>query len=46
LIGGPATALAVVTARKWDYQLEAISLGLLGYALGNYFGFGVAWFLN
>lgn len=46
LIGGPATALAVVAARKWDYQLETISLGLFGYAIGNYFGFGVAWILN
>lgn len=46
LIGGPATALALVSARKWDYQFEAISLGLLGYAVGNYFGFGVAWLLK
>ena len=46
LIGGPATALALVSARKWDYQFEAISLGLLGYAVGNYFGFGVAWILK
>lgn len=46
LIGGPATALAVVAARRWDYQLEAISLGLLGYTIGNYVGFGVAWILN
>lgn len=46
LIGGPATALAVVVSRRWDYQLEAVSLGLLGYAIGNYFGFGVAWILN
>jgi uncharacterized membrane protein len=36
----------VVTARKWNYQFEAIVLGLLGYAVGNYFGFGVAWLLK
>ena len=46
LIGGPATALALVSARKWDYQFEAVSLGLLGYAVGNYCGFGVGWFLK
>jgi len=46
LIGGPATALVVVSARGWNYQLEAIALGLLGYAIGNYFGFGVAWILK
>jgi len=46
LIGGPATALAVVTAKKWNYQFEAITLGLLGYAVGNYFGFAVAWILK
>lgn len=46
LIGGPATALAVVVARKWDYQFEAVTLGLFGYAVGNYFGFGVAWILK
>jgi len=46
LIGGPATALAVVSSRKWNYQFEAITLGLLGYALGNYFGFAAAWILK
>ena len=46
LIGGPATALALVSARKWDYQFEAVALGLLGYAVGNYFGFGIAWILK
>lgn len=46
LIGGPATTLTVVTARKWDYQFEAITLGLLGYAVGNYFGFIVGWILK
>lgn len=41
LIGGPATALAVVNARKWNYQLEAVTLGLLGYTIANYIGFFV-----
>lgn len=46
LIGGPATALALVSARKWEYQFEAVALGLLGYAVGNYCGFGVGWVLK
>lgn len=46
LIGGPATALAVVTARKWEYQFEAIVLGLLGYAVANYLGLMVALILK
>lgn len=46
LIGGPATALAVVEACRWKLQFEAIVLGLLGYAIANYCGFFVAWLLS
>lgn len=46
LIGGPATALAVVQACRWRSQYEAIALGLLGYALANYCGFLIAWMLS
>ena len=45
LIGGPATALAVVQAVRWGNRFEAIVLGLLGYAVANYIGYGVATFL-
>jgi uncharacterized membrane protein len=42
LIGGPATAVALAQARGWK---SGVSLGLiagvLGYAIANYFGFGV-----
>lgn len=45
LIGGPATALAVVQAVRWNNRYEAIVLGLLGYAVANYAGYLVAWSL-
>jgi uncharacterized membrane protein len=42
LIGGPSTAVALAQARGWK---SGVSLGLiagvLGYAIANYFGFGV-----
>ncbi len=42
-VGGPSTALAVAVAREWPgLVLPGIILGLLGYAVGNYLGFGVA----
>ncbi|MCC7006850.1 MAG: DUF819 family protein [Ottowia sp.] len=46
LIGGPATALTVVIARKWDYGFETIALGLLGYTIANYIGISTAWILK
>jgi uncharacterized membrane protein len=46
LIGGPGTALAVVMALRWPYRLEAVALGLLGYTLANYIGFGTAWIVK
>jgi uncharacterized membrane protein len=42
LIGGPATALAVVMALKLPYRFEAIALGLLGYAIASYIGIATA----
>lgn len=40
-IGGPSTAMAQAISRKQAHLvLPAISLGLLGYAIGNYIGFG------
>jgi uncharacterized membrane protein len=42
-VGGPSTALAVAVAREWPgLVLPGVILGLLGYAVGNYLGFGVA----
>jgi uncharacterized membrane protein len=39
LIGGPATAVALVNSRKWtDASGMAVILGILGYALGNFCG--------
>jgi uncharacterized membrane protein len=46
-IGGPPTAMAVAVAWKWErLVLPGILVGLLGYALGNYLGFGVAYALR
>ena len=42
-IGGPASAMALATARGYgDKLLPGIAIGVLGYAVGNYAGFGVA----
>lgn len=44
-VGGPSSALAVAVAREWPgLVLPGIVVGLLGYALGTYLGFGV-WYL-
>ncbi len=43
-IGGPSTAMAVAIARGWpNLVLPGIAVGLLGYAIGNYAGFGIAY---
>lgn len=43
-VGGPATAMALATARGYaDRLLPGVAVGLLGYAVGNYIGFAVAW---
>ncbi len=46
-IGGPSTAMAVAVARGWPaLALPGIAVGLLGYALGNYAGFGIAYLVR
>jgi uncharacterized membrane protein len=42
-IGGPASAMALASARGYPEKvLPAVAVGLLGYALGNYWGYMVA----
>lgn len=42
-VGGPSSALAVAVSREWrGLVLPGIVVGLLGYAVGNYLGLGVA----
>lgn len=42
-VGGPSSALAVAVSREWKgLVLPGIVVGLLGYAVGNYLGVGVA----
>jgi uncharacterized membrane protein len=42
-IGGPTTAMAMAIARRWPALiLPGMAVGLLGYAVGNYLGFGIA----
>ncbi len=44
-IGGPTTAMAMAIARRWPALiLPGMAVGLLGYAVGNYLGFGIAYF--
>ncbi|MFC1660498.1 DUF819 domain-containing protein [Gemmatimonadota bacterium] len=46
-VGGPSSALAVAVSREWKgLVLPGIIVGLLGYALGNYLGFAVAFLLR
>lgn len=46
-VGGPSSALAVAVSREWKgLILPGIIVGLLGYALGTYLGFGVAYLLR
>jgi len=41
-IGGPSSALAVAVGREWrGLILPGIIVGLLGYAVGTYLGFGL-----
>jgi uncharacterized membrane protein len=43
-IGGPTTAMAMAIARRWPALiLPGMAVGLLGYAIGNYLGFGIAY---
>ncbi len=46
-VGGPSSALAVAVSREWKgLILPGIIVGLLGYALGNYLGFAVAYLVR
>jgi len=46
-VGGPSSALAVAVAREWPgLVLPGIIVGLLGYAVGTYLGFGVAYLVR
>ncbi len=46
-VGGPSSALAVAVSREWKgLVLPGIMVGLLGYAVGTYLGFGVAFLLR
>ncbi len=43
-VGGPSSALAVAVSGGWQaLVLPGIIVGLLGYAVGTYLGFGVAY---
>jgi uncharacterized membrane protein len=46
-VGGPSSALAVAVSRRWrGLILPGILVGLIGYAVGNYLGFAVAWWIR
>ena len=43
-VGGPPSALAVAVSRRWPgFILPGVIVGLIGYALGTYLGFAVAY---
>ena len=46
-VGGPSSALALAVARDWRaLVLPGVVAGLLGYAVGNYLGLGVAFLVR
>ena len=46
-VGGPASAMALATARGYGAKLlPGVAVGLMGYAVGNYLGFAVAQLLR
>jgi uncharacterized membrane protein len=46
-IGGPGSALALSMAMKWKSLVTpGIIVGIFGYAVGNYLGFGCAYLLR
>ena len=46
-VGGPASAMALAGARGYaELFLPGVAVGLLGYAIGNYWGLLVANFMN
>ena len=46
-VGGPTSALAVAISREWRHLvLPGVVVGLLGYVVGTYLGFAVAYVLR
>jgi uncharacterized membrane protein len=46
-VGGPSSALALAVGREWKaLVLPGVVVGLLGYAVGNYLGLGVAYWMR
>ena len=46
-MGGSSSALALASARGYaDRILSGVAVGLLGYAVGNYLGLGLAAFIK
>lgn len=46
-IGGPSTACALAEANGWPHLVApGILMGVIGYALANYFGFAISWLLR
>lgn len=46
-VGGPSSAVAVAVSRQWrGLLLPGIVVGLVGYALGNYLGFGLGYLVR
>jgi uncharacterized membrane protein len=46
-VGGPSTAMAIAVARGWpSLVVPGVAVALLGYAVGNYFGLGVAYLVR
>lgn len=46
-VGGPSSAVAVAVSRQWrGLLLPGIVVGLLGYAAGNYLGFGLGYLVR
>jgi uncharacterized membrane protein len=46
-VGGPSTALALAVSKHWrSLVTPAVLIGVLGYAVGNYAGVGMAYLLR
>lgn len=46
-VGGPSTSLALAISKKWrSLVTPAVLIGVLGYAVGNYIGVGMAYLLR
>ncbi|MGH3086416.1 MAG: DUF819 domain-containing protein [Rubrobacteraceae bacterium] len=46
-VGGPSTSLALAISKKWRILVTpAVLIGVLGYAVGNYAGVGMAYLLR